>query len=90
MAGPDEDPGADAGVDGVPTEQDVADAEAAVQTKASDVESVQALLAVAEHRLEQTEIAAIQAAEAFNAARYHAQQAAKVARAAQRASLALG
>ena len=50
-----------------------------MQTKASSVESVQAQLGVAEHRLEQTEIAAIQAAEAFNAARYHAQQAAQAA-----------
>ena len=55
VAGPDDDP--------VPSEADIASAEAAVQTKASDVESVQARLAGAEQRLERTEIAAIQAAE---------------------------
>ena len=78
VAGPDDDP--------VPSEADVASAEAAVQTKASDVESVQAQLAAAEERLQRTEILAIQATEVFNAARHRAQQASEAARAAQQAS----
>ena len=57
-----------------------------MQTKASDVESVQAQLAAAEERLQRTEILAIQATEVFNAARHRAQQASEAARAAQQAS----
>ena len=78
VAGPDDDP--------VPSEADIASAEAAVQTKASDVESVQAHLAAAEQRLQRTEVLAIKAAELFNAARYRSQLASEAARAAQRAS----
>ena len=70
VAGADDDPAARRAERG-----DVAAAKDAVHSKAADVEPVQARLALAEHRLEQTEIAAAQAVEAFNAARYRAQQA---------------
>ena len=66
-----------------PSESDVTAAKDAVHSKAADVTTVQARLALAQHRLEQTEIAAAQAVEAFNAARYRAQQAGRAARAAQ-------
>jgi cell wall-associated NlpC family hydrolase len=67
-----------------PSRQDVDQARDAVEAKATDVESVRAALVVARSRLQDTQIAAAQAAEAFNGARYEARLAAKGARAAQR------
>ena len=86
VAGPDDGTNGGTVDSSVPTAADVAAAEAAVGHKASDVETVQARLAVAEQQVEQKQIAAAQAVEAFNAARYRAQQAGKAARAAQRAA----
>jgi cell wall-associated NlpC family hydrolase len=66
-----------------PSQQDVDNAKAAAQAKATDVETVQAQLAVANQRLQQSAIAAQQAAEAYNGARYRLQQARRAARAAE-------
>ena len=61
--------------DGLPSRQDVRQAEVAVQAKAQDVESVRAQLVLANQRLQSSAIAAAQAAEAANGARYAAQEA---------------
>jgi cell wall-associated NlpC family hydrolase len=70
--------------DDSPSQQDVDRARDAVEAKATDVESVRAALAVAQSRLRDTQVAAAQAAEAFNGARYEAHLAAQSARQAQR------
>ena len=67
-----------------PSQQEVQAAREAVEAKATDVESVRAALVLAQSRLEETQVAAAQAAEAFNGARYEAQLAAKAARSAER------
>ena len=72
--------------DGLPSRQDVQRAEVAVQAKAQDVESVRAQLVLANQRLQSSAIAAAQAAEAYNGARYAAQQAREAAREAERRS----
>jgi peptidoglycan DL-endopeptidase CwlO len=59
----------------VPTRQQVRDAREAVDEQALDVEGIQAALGAANDRLEQATIAAAQAAEAFNGARWEARQA---------------
>ena len=78
-AGP-EDP---EGPNGPVSQAQVDDARAAVDATAADVDSVRAQLAVAQQRLETAQIAAAKAAEAFNAARYEAQQTAQAATVAQ-------
>lgn len=67
-----------------PSQQEVDEAREAVAAKATDVESVRAALVLAQARLQETQVAAAQAAEAFNGARYEAQLAAKAARTAER------
>jgi cell wall-associated NlpC family hydrolase len=59
----------------VPTRQQVRDAREAVDEQELDVEGIQAALDAANARLEQATIAAAQAAEAFNGARWEARQA---------------
>ncbi|MDP2775528.1 MAG: hypothetical protein Q8O61_18390, partial [Nocardioides sp.] len=63
------DPGAP---DELPTRAEVAQAEGAVAAAADDVASVQAAIASANQRLQASSVAAAQAAEAFNGARYEA------------------
>ena len=58
--------------EGLPSRQDVRRAEVAVQAKAQDVESVRAQLVLANQRLQSSAVAAAQAAEAYNGARYAA------------------
>src|SRR4051794_41936619 len=65
------------------SQQDVDDAQAAVDAKSADVSSVRARLTAAEQRLEDAQIAAAKAGEAFNGARYEAHQAADAARLGQ-------
>ena len=72
--------------DDTPTQQDVRDARAAVREKATDVGSVRARLALANQRLQESAIAAAQAAEAYNGARWRAAQARAAAAEAQRRS----
>ncbi|HET6859660.1 MAG TPA: hypothetical protein VFH94_21540 [Streptomyces sp.] len=72
--------------DGLPSRQDVRRAEVAVQAKAQDVESVRAQLVLANQRLQSSAIAAAQAAEAYNGARYAAQEARDAAHEAERRS----
>ena len=55
---------------------------------AADVASVQGKLAAAQQRLETTQIAAAKAAEAFNGARYEAQQATQASRLADEQAVA--
>ncbi|MCW2768550.1 MAG: NlpC/P60 family protein [Nocardioides sp.] len=72
-----------------PSQQDVQQAKDAVTAKATDVDGVRAQLALANQRLQASAIAAQQAAEAFNGARYRLQQARQAARAAEhRATIA--
>ena len=59
----------------VPTRQQVREAREAVDDQALDVEGIQAALDAANDRLERATIAAAQAAEAFNGARWEAGQA---------------
>lgn len=61
--------------DDVPTREQVDDARSAAVGKARDVATVQAELAVANSRLQQSAIEAAQAAEAWNGARYRLEQA---------------
>ena len=68
---------------GVPSRRDVRDARAAADQAADTVAAVRARLVVANQDLERSSIAAAQAAEAFNGARWHAAQARQAARAAQ-------
>ncbi len=75
--------------DETPTRQEVRDARVAVRATADTVASVQASLTVANQRLQESGIAAAQAAEAFNGARWKAAQARKAADAArERAGIA--
>ena len=59
----------------IPSQQQVSDARAAAQAAEGDVASVEAALAAADARLEQSAVRAAQAAEEFNGARWRAQQA---------------
>ena len=72
----------------VPTRQDVREARTAALDKADDVAGVQARLALANQRLEESGIAAAQAAEAYNGARWRAEEARAAATEAQRRSAA--
>ncbi|WP_345520932.1 NlpC/P60 family protein [Nocardioides conyzicola] len=69
--------------DTVPSKSDVRDARTAVRAQADDVASVRARLVVANQRLQQSAVVAAQAAEAFNGARWHADQAREAAAKAQ-------
>ncbi|MGB0101348.1 MAG: hypothetical protein WBP61_13800, partial [Nocardioides sp.] len=69
--------------DATPTRQDVRDARAAARSAEDTVAGVQARLVVANQRLEQSAIAAAQAAEAYNGARWRATQARQAAREAR-------
>lgn len=69
--------------DTVPSRAEVRDARTAVRAQADDVDGVRARLAVANQRLEASSIAAAQAAEAFNGARWRADQARDAATEAQ-------
>jgi cell wall-associated NlpC family hydrolase len=72
-----------------PSRQEVRDARAAAQGVARDVDAVQADLAAANQRLQQSAIAAAQATEAWNGARYRLDQARLAASAAdERAGIA--
>jgi len=72
-----------------PSRQDVRDARSAARDKARDVDAVQADLAAANQRLQQSAIAAAQATEAWNGARYRLDQARQAASAAdERAGIA--
>lgn len=75
---------------GIPSRQEVRDARAAASAKASDVDSVRAQLVLANQRLQSSAIAAAQAAEAFNGARWDLQQARAAAASAQRRSQIAG
>jgi cell wall-associated NlpC family hydrolase len=72
--------------DPTPSRQDVRDARAAVVETANDVDAVRAALAVANQRLQQSAVVAAQAAEAYNGARWRAEQARAMAAEAQRRS----
>lgn len=76
-------PGA-AADDDVPSRQDVADARAAATDKARDVAAVEADLVLANDELRRTAVAAAQAAEAYNGARYHLRLARKQVTLAER------
>ncbi|SDC80419.1 C40 family peptidase [Nocardioides lianchengensis] len=67
----------------VPTQAEVEQAEGAARTAAGSVAEVQARLAVASSRLEAAAVTAARAAEAYNGARWRADQARKAADAAQ-------
>ena len=69
-----------------PSRQDVQAAQAAVRAKADDVAGVRAQLVLANQRLQASAVAADHAAEAYNGAKWQAQQARVAARAAQRRS----
>jgi cell wall-associated NlpC family hydrolase len=71
--------------DTVPSRQDVQDARTAVRAQADDVASVRARLVVANQNLQQSTIAAAQAAEAYNGARWRADKARTAATKAQTA-----
>jgi cell wall-associated NlpC family hydrolase len=61
--------------DTVPSKADVRDARTAVRAQVDDVAGARARLAVANQRIEASAVAAAQAAEAFNGARWRADQA---------------
>ncbi|GAA1798404.1 hypothetical protein GCM10009795_049860 [Nocardioides hankookensis] len=69
--------------DTVPSKDDVHDARTAVRAQLDDVAAVRARLVVANQRLQQSAVAAAQAAEAFNGARWRADQARDAATEAQ-------
>ena len=69
--------------DTVPSRQDVQDARTAVRVQTEDVSSVRARLVVANQQLERSGVAAAQAAEAYNGARWQADKARKAAAEAQ-------
>src|SRR5207253_2367950 len=72
-----------------PSERDVRDARRAVVDAAGDVAGLQVALREADERLRRSAVAAAHAEEAYNGARYRAQQAARAARrAADRAGVA--
>ena len=66
-----------------PSRQEVRDARAAADDKARDVATVQAELAAANQRLQESAVAAAQASEAWNGARYRLEQARRAAAAAE-------
>ncbi|WP_395693365.1 C40 family peptidase [Nocardioides sp.] len=70
----------------VPTRQDVRDARAAVGAAADSVAAVRAQLVVANQQLQQSAIAAAQASEAYNGARWRAAEARRAAQAARERS----
>ena len=72
--------------DHTPSKSDVQDARAAADAAALDVDAVRERLAVANQRLQQSAIAAAQASEAYNGARWRAAQARQAAAAAQQRS----
>src|SRR5689334_7525069 len=74
--------------DGHVSQQDVEDAQSAVEAKATDVASVRARLAAAQQELDAAQVAAARAGEAFNGARYASQQAAQASRVAQQQAAA--
>jgi cell wall-associated NlpC family hydrolase len=74
--------------DAVPSEEDVAQAQRNAEDRARDVSAVQADLVLANEELRQTAITAAQAAEAYNGARWQADEARKAARAATAAAAA--
>ena len=72
-----------------PSRQDVRDARTAARDKARDVAAVQADLAAANQRLQESAVEAAQATEAWNGARYRLEQARQAAAAAdERAGIA--
>ncbi|WP_126688195.1 C40 family peptidase [Nocardioides ferulae] len=77
------DPGSN---DPAPSRAEVRDARADAVAAADDVEAVQAQLVLANQRLQAASIAAAQAAEAYNGARWEARQARRAATAAERAA----
>ncbi|WP_457208740.1 hypothetical protein, partial [Nocardioides sp. P5_C9_2] len=74
--------------DGVPSEGDVATAERHASDKARDVAAVRADLVLANERLRQTAVTAAQAAEAYNGARWQADEARTAAEDAETAAAA--
>nr|WP_227463414.1 C40 family peptidase [Nocardioides lijunqiniae] len=68
----------------LPTRAEVRDAERAVAVRTDDVASIQSAIDAANGRLQASSIAAAQAAEAFNGARYEAEQARAAAATAER------
>lgn len=67
-------------VDGdVPSQREVREARSAARAAADDVAGVQARLAAADRRLEESAVRAAQAAEAFNGARWEAREARRAA-----------
>lgn len=72
--------------DHVPSEEEVAVAERNASDKARDVSAVQADLVVANEQLRQTAVEAAQAAEAYNGARWQADEARQAAEAATAAA----
>lgn len=69
-----------------PTRAEIRDAREDARLAADDVESIQAALDAANAELTDAEVAALQAAEAYNGARYRAQQAQAAAQRAERES----
>jgi cell wall-associated NlpC family hydrolase len=72
--------------DTVPSHQDIHEARVAARDKADDVDAVRARLVLANQRLQESAIAAAQAAEAYNGARWRAAEARRAAVEAQRRS----
>jgi cell wall-associated NlpC family hydrolase len=72
--------------DTVPSHQDIHEARVAARDKAVDVDAVRARLVLANQRLQESAIAAAQAAEAYNGARWRAAEARRAAVEAQRRS----
>ncbi len=72
------------GQSAVPSRADVRDARQQVATRADQVGQIQAQLALAQQRLQQVQVASMQATEAYNGAVYRLQQARAEARAAER------
>ncbi len=70
----------------IPSRGELREAAEAALDAAGDVDSVRAALAAAGQRLESSSIAAAQAAEGFNGARWQAQEARKASRLAERAA----
>ncbi|GAW48778.1 MULTISPECIES: NlpC/P60 family protein [unclassified Nocardioides] len=70
----------------VPSHQDIHEARVAARDKADDVDAVRARLVLANQRLQESAIAAAQAAEAYNGARWRAAEARRAAVETQRRS----
>lgn len=77
---------ADPGDPNPPTRAEIRDAREDARLAADDVDSIQAALDSANAELSAAEVAALQAAEAYNGARYRAQQARAAAQRAERES----